>query len=284
MGRVVVLVVGLGATAGALLAQESPSPSPSADVPPSASQSLAAPEGLRERIVEGKLRLSLEETIRLALANDTGVRLGRLGFDASRYAVDRARSAFDPVLNLNADDVRANSPAVSQLDGADTREDRERSGRVNLTEVLPTATRVGLDWTASRASTNSIFSTFNPSYSSNLTVSLTQPLLGVRGPFATRAPLRLAKGDRERARAEFTAFVNDSVARAVDRYWAVVQLREGLGVLQKSLDLAENTYKQNKRALELGALPPLDIFRSEAQVATRRAVVIQSQCPEAGGG
>jgi outer membrane protein len=43
------------------------------------------------------------------------------------------------------------------------------------------------------------------------------------------------------------------------------------------MDAAETTYKRDKRALELGALPPLDIYRSESQVASRRVEVIQSE-------
>jgi outer membrane protein TolC len=43
------------------------------------------------------------------------------------------------------------------------------------------------------------------------------------------------------------------------------------------MDAAEATYKRDKRALELGALPPLDIYRSESQVASRRVQVIQSE-------
>jgi len=43
------------------------------------------------------------------------------------------------------------------------------------------------------------------------------------------------------------------------------------------MDAAEATYKRDKRALELGALPPLDIYRSESQVAYRRVQVIQSE-------
>jgi outer membrane protein len=43
------------------------------------------------------------------------------------------------------------------------------------------------------------------------------------------------------------------------------------------MDAAEATYKRDKRALELGALPPLDIYRSESQVASRRVAVIQGE-------
>jgi multidrug efflux system outer membrane protein len=56
-----------------------------------------------------------------------------------------------------------------------------------------------------------------------------------------------------------------------------VQARGNLAVAQKSVDAAEATYNHDKRALELGALPPLDIYRSESQVADRRVQVIQGE-------
>jgi outer membrane protein len=47
-------------------------------------------------------------------------------------------------------------------------------------------------------------------------------------------------------------------------------------VQNRSLDLAQVSYKRDRRALELGALPPLDISRSESEVAARRVQQIQS--------
>jgi len=71
--------------------------------------------------------------------------------------------------------------------------------------------------------------------------------------------------------------VSSTIQQVVGQYWNVVQARGNLEVAQKSLDAAEATYKHDKRALELGALPPLDIYRSESQVAGRRVQVIQSE-------
>ena len=79
------------------------------------------------------------------------------------------------------------------------------------------------------------------------------------------------------SRATFAAEVSNNVLQAVGQYWAVVQARGNLEVSQRSMDAAETTYKHDKRALELGALPPLDIYRSESQVASRRVQVIQSE-------
>src|SRR5262249_23574486 len=60
-------------------------------------------------------------------------------------------------------------------------------------------------------------------------------------------------------------------------YWNVVLARENLSVQQKSLDEAQKSYDRDKKALGLGALPPLDIYRSESQVASRRVGVIHAE-------
>jgi outer membrane protein TolC len=93
----------------------------------------------------------------------------------------------------------------------------------------------------------------------------------------TRAPIIIAQRSVKQSRASFEAQMSDSVSRVVGQYWDVLQSRKDLEVVRQSLQLAEATYKLNKRALELGALPPLDIYRSEAQVAQRKLSVIQSE-------
>jgi outer membrane protein TolC len=71
--------------------------------------------------------------------------------------------------------------------------------------------------------------------------------------------------------------VNDVVLQIVGNYWGVVLARENLTVQKKSLEEAEKSYEHDKKALSLGALPPLDIYRSQSQVATRRVGVIQAE-------
>ncbi len=95
--------------------------------------------------------------------------------------------------------------------------------------------------------------------------------------FANRAPLVIARRNLEQSRANFAAEVNNNILQAVGQYWSVVEARGNLEVARRSMDAAEATYKHDKRALELGALPPLDIYRSESQVASRRVQVIQSE-------
>ena len=76
---------------------------------------------------------------------------------------------------------------------------------------------------------------------------------------------------------QLEAQVNDAILQVVSLYWNVVQARGELEVERKSLEAADVSYQHDKRALELGALPPLDIYRSESEVASRRVQMIQGE-------
>src|SRR5262249_14085321 len=62
---------------------------------------LPGPEGLRDYLVDGKLRLNLSEAIRLTLLNNTEVRVNQLEYENTRFAIQRAYQPFDPILNSN---------------------------------------------------------------------------------------------------------------------------------------------------------------------------------------
>ena len=87
----------------------------------------------------------------------------------------------------------------------------------------------------------------------------------------------VARSTLQQSRSSFEAQVNEAIYQVVTEYWAVVQARGILEVQQKSVDLAQASYAHDKRALELGALSPLDIYRPQSEVASRHLAVIQNQ-------
>jgi outer membrane protein TolC len=246
--------------------------------PESATRELRGPEGLQERIVEGKLQLGVADAIRLVLLNSTDVRVSYLDFDQARYARLGAYQGFDPLFSTSFNRRRRLSPTTSTLEGAETLDALGQDGRLSLAQTLPfLGTRYNLAFGGAKSATNSRFSTFNPAYNSDLTLSLTQPLLGRQSPFATRAVVLLAEQTFRQSRAMLEERLSRAIVDAADAYWEAVQAGEGLAVARNSLELAEATHQRDKRALELGALPPLDIHRSESTVATRRLQVIQAE-------
>jgi outer membrane protein len=235
------------------------------------------PEGLRDFVVDGKLRLTLTDAIKLTLANNTNVRMNQLSYESTRFAIVASFSPFDPLLNTSFSANRSTSPQFSTLAGAATLSSLSQTSQLGYAQLFQTGTSANINFTANKSSSNNSFNTFNPVLTANLNFSLSQPLLRNRGLFVNRAPIVIAQRNLRQSRSTFEGQINDSIQTAVNSYWDVVQARENLSVLRESLKSAQASYDHDKRSLELGALSPYDIYRSESQVASRRVAVIQAE-------
>ena len=243
----------------------------------SAPAQVPGPVHLEDFVFDGKLRLGLEDAVVLALLNNTDVSVNRAQYDLSRFAVQRAHQPFDPLLVSNFAATRSVSPSASTLSGAATLSTLNQPLGISFSQEFQTGTAFGVGFNSTRSTTNSSFATVNPSFTSGLTFSLSQPLWRNRGLFPNRAGIMIAKRGVRQSEANFEAQVSDTLQRVIFQYWDVVQAHKTLEVLKKSLELAQASYDRDKRALELGALPPLDIYRSESQVAQRKIAVIQAE-------
>jgi len=244
------------------------------------SDQLAAPEHLRNYVAEGKLRLALRDAIVLALENNSMVRVQETQIDSAKFTLLGAHQPFDPVITTFYNVNSSSSAPFSQLQGtgaSSTFISTTQIAQFTYSETFATGTNIQAGLGSNNNYTNNSFYLYNPYITSLLNFQITQPLLKNGWRFANQAPLVIARRNVDVSRATFAAQVSNNVLQAVGQYWAVVEARGNLEVAQRSMEAAEATYKHDKRALELGALPPLDIYRSESQVASRRVQVIQSE-------
>jgi len=201
--------------------------------------------------------------------------------ESSKFTLLGAHAPFDPVLTSSYNVTSTISPPFSLLQGTGSSnvnfKSTTKGAQLSYSQTFQTGTNVQATFNSIDSSANNSFFLFNPYISSSLNFQFTQPLLRNGWFSANRAPLIIARRNLQSSRATFAAQMNNSVLQAVTQYWAVVQAQGNLDVARASMDAAETTYKRDKRALELGALPPLDIYRSESQVASRRVQVIQSE-------
>ncbi len=248
------------------------------------SNKLASPEHLRTYVVDGKLTLSLRDAVVLTLENNSFVRIQETQVDFSKFALLGAHSPFDPSVTGSYITNNSTFPPQTTLGGTGLElaaKSITRSTQLTYSQTFETGTNVQAGLSSSHYSFNnsSLTSTgiFDPSINSTLNFQFTQPLLKNGWLFANQAPLVIARRNLQQSRANFAAQVSNNILQAVGQYWSVVEAQGNLEVARSSMDAAEATYKRDKRALELGALPPLDIYRSESQVASRRVQVIRKR-------
>jgi outer membrane protein TolC len=243
---------------------------------------LPPPLHLQDYVKDGKLTLSLRDAILLTLENNSNVHIEETQIEAQKFALLGQFSPFDPLLQSSFNVSRNSSPTYSQLQGTGvtgntTLNSLSQIGQVSYTQTFTPGTNIVASMSSNKVSTNSSYYFFNPYFSSVLSFTFDQPLLRGAGRFANTALIRIARRSLEQSRSTFEAEVNDAILQVVSQYWLAVQARGALDVQQESQKLAEASYQRDKRSLELGALPPLDIYRSESEVAARKVGVIQSR-------
>jgi len=246
-------------------------------VRPAVPTRLPGPEGLHDYVAGGKLRLTLQDAVRLALLNNTNVRVNQLQIENAKYGVLSAYAPFDPQFQTSYSSNRSTSPATNQLQGASTVTTLSQQNTSTYSQTFQTGTNLNIQFSGSKSDTNSSYYFINPYLSAGLNLQFTQPLLRNRGLFPNRAPIVIAQRNLAQSRDTFEALVSTTLQQVIGQYWAVVQARESLRVAQSSFEQAQKSYEHDKRALELGALPPLNIYQSESQMAQRRVQVIQQE-------
>src|SRR3989449_644214 len=258
-------------------------------------------------IHDGKLELSMQEAVELALENSMDIVVQRYnpwfadvnilkasagGFGGATpgafFAGSTANSPllnYDPVVTttLSIDDrnVPVNNPLTS---GTGT-------GLLSLTRLtLHTATyntqysqgfHTGTPfysfWDNTRSSSTSAANLFNPSVQSSIFVGFQQQLLNGFGRSVNTRNIRIAKNNRKIADWAFTQQAITTVTNTITAYWELVFARENVKVQEQAVTVAQKLYNDNKKQLEIGTMAPLDVTRAESELATDRQNLIVAQ-------
>src|SRR6266849_4926973 len=258
-------------------------------------------------IHDGKLELSLQEAVELALENNMDIVVQRYNPWFADTGILRAKSggsgggtpgavfggstanipflSFDPLLTttLSIDDrnIPVNNPLTS---GTGT----GVSGLVPLTihtstfntqysQGFQTGTSLFASWNNTRSSSSSAANLFNPSVTTSIFAGFQQQLLNGFGRAINTRNIRIANNNRKIADWAFTQQAITTVTSTITAYWELVFARENVRVQQQAVTVAEKLYNDNKKQLEIGTMAPLDVTRAESELATNRQNLIVAQ-------
>src|SRR6266478_2222943 len=257
-------------------------------------------------IQDGKLQLSLQETVELALENsmdivvqrynpwfaDAGILKAKAGGfgGVTTGAVFGGSSSNTPLLNydpvvtttLTIDDrnVPVNNPLTSGtgtgLSSLARLTLHTSTFNTQYAQGFQTGTTFFTLFDNTRSSSTSAANLFNPSVQSSIFVGFQQQLLNGFGRVNTRN-IRIAKNNRKIADWAFTQQAITTVTNTITAYWELVFARENVKVQQQAVTVAEKLYNDNKKQLEIGTMAPLDVTRAESELATNRQNLIVAQ-------
>jgi outer membrane protein len=256
-------------------------------------------------IHDGKLMLSLDDAISIALENNLDISLQRFtpwiaqtemlranagsvahGLGASQAVIlgTSPQTSFDPILVVNADWGRAsipiNNPLSSGVGVASQAFDLinySAYANVSYTQGFHTGTSVSIAFDNLRSSTNSPATIFNPAVQSTFAVTIQQPLLNGYGLLANTRYIIEAKNTLKVADSQFAQQVIATVSAVQTDYWELVFARENVKVEEAAVAVSNKLYEDNKKQLQIGTMAPLDVLTAESELATDTQNLIVAQ-------
>ncbi len=229
----------------------------------------AVPEGGAEG-----MRLSLDEAIALAVANNQDLNVSVNAAEASSYHLFSATGIFDPLAEAFVERAHDEEPATSQLVGADVSTRDTTDFGVQVRQLAPTGGTFTLGFAGNRTSTNSTFFFVNPSYFGGLTLSVNQPLLRNFGRDVTTWQIRIARNNRDSTYQSFVRSVQATVNSVEQAYWDLVYALRNLEVQREARVLSADLNRITRIKIDVGSLAPIDIVQTEVGIATAEQQII----------
>ena len=227
--------------------------------------------------------LTVDDAIERALDRNLDIAVERLNPQLQDMSVAEANSAFMPNLSSSFDVGHSLRPSQSQLDGTGQlirrAIDSERGNAVLGLEqsVRWYGGRYSIDWNNARTETNNVFFSYNPSYTSNVALSYTQPLLRGFRIDDPRRRLLVSRINRHISDIDLRETIANTLAEVRRAYWDLVYAKASVGVQQQALDLAERLVRDNRARVEIGTLAPIDVVQAQSEAAARRQSLAEAE-------
>ncbi|MEA2204201.1 MAG: outer membrane protein [Blastocatellia bacterium] len=226
---------------------------------------------------DNSVTLTLNEAIRLALVNNNDIEVAR---DDVRFAETQLRAfegVYDPVFSMTPQIDKRVTPIQNIFSGAP-------SGKLSTSVFTfsPGVTKsfskgggtYDLTFSNTRNTTSATSSTLNPFYSSNLALTIVQPLWRNRSIDNNRRNIRIQKKRIEQSDSDFRARTIDIISQVQSAYWDLLFAMRDQQVQLDNMNLSRENLRQIEAQIAAGAKAPLDRAEVLTELANRESSLL----------
>jgi len=219
--------------------------------------------------------LTLEECVARAMQKNFSLQIQGYSTDVARESLNVAKAAFEPTFSATA---TRSAYQPSTLASGNSLHTDTTDARIGVTQNLTTGASVSLSSGLDRQSSRSTIPfTPNPAYTSDVALSVTQPLLRGAGSRVNRALIERTKLGVSIAQLDYRGQVLQVIHDTEVAYYDLVYARDQLVVKQHSLELAQQLLEENRTRKATGVATDLDVLSAEVGVANAQNGIVTAQ-------
>lgn len=219
--------------------------------------------------------LTLTNAIALALQNNNEIEVTRNDVKIAESSLRALLGSYDPVLNFTPEYTNTVQPQPSTLGGADlsgvTRSKEFRADTNVFTPLKAGGGTVNVFFNNRKSETSNSFSQLNPTYSTSLGVTFTQPLWKDRSIDSNRRQIRIQRKVIAQSDADFRRRTIEIISQVQRAYWDLVFALRDQQNRVANLDLTKENLRQIEARIDAGAAAPLQKAEVSTELANREA-------------
>ena len=245
--------------------------------PPVRSFELRGENSPDSMIKDGKLELTDEDAVRLALENNVDINVERYTPYFNLWGVEKGRAVLNPSVQFGSNVNRLVTPAASLLAGATTVLNVIMTNNLVIHKPFEPGLDLDVEFQTLRSRSNNFFTSLNPSIAPTLSFTLTQHMLKDFGRISRGRQLRIARNTYRMSEQDFITNVTAIITTVLNTYWDLVYDDEDIKVKESALKLAQTVLDQNRIQAQVGTMAPLDVVQAEAEVASNNQQLVVSR-------
>lgn len=238
---------------------------------PATSVPAVPPVSTRPTETAGPLKITVQEAVFLALANNRQLAVERMNPSIRHTREQQERAVFDPVVGGEISTDRSRSEGASRSGSA---REKAVSGGVSTGVFLPTGTTVDVGASTDIADSSLYDDSFT---STRVGLTVTQALLRGAGVRANLVRLRQARLDTRASEYALRGFAEMLVAAVETTYWDYALAQRQIQIYTDSLKLAEQQMKETEERIRIGKLAETELAAAQAEVALRKENLINAR-------
>ena len=225
------------------------------------------------------VRMSIDDAVATALEQNLDLQVQRINPQIRDLDTAVFRANWAPTVTSTVELVDQTQPPSSLLSGNTSQLTSGRNAyNFGLQQLTPWyGGQYQVLFNNGRTTTNNIFSSFDPQFTSNVSASYTQPLLRNFKIDGTRQQLLVSQKNYEISQTQLQQSIAQTTRNVRNAFYDLLYAIGNLAVQRQSLELSQQSLKDNRARVEIGTMAPLDIVQAEAEVATREEAVIVAE-------
>ncbi|KMQ50027.1 outer membrane efflux protein [Chitinispirillum alkaliphilum] len=213
--------------------------------------------------------LTLEQLLLNTFNSNPLIRIEQLNTDIASAVYRESFYVYEPRIQASVQSVNR-----SDMSGD---ENRTLEASLQITEELPTGTKIQLGGNVTPATSMQQGQTTENQYRNTYGLTVTQAILRGFNPFVNLAPLRKAGLDINIRQQELAGYAQRLLYDTEKAYWDLYLSAQELDIHRHSLALAKRLMHESEERLKAGRIAALDLASIRAEVASRERNLIDAE-------